>query len=75
MRFFPSYSYTEADTKDLTVYLNTLNVMGTDTFAIQSTVSYSVVHENFSYIGPKGAGYVSISKNTLNNKTALLWMI
>ena len=72
MRFFPSYSYTEADTKDLTVYLNTLNVMGTDTFAIQSTVSYSVVHENFSYIG---TGYVSISKNTLNNKTALLWMI
>ena len=72
MRFFPSYSYTEADTKDLTVYLNTLNVMGTDTFAIQSTVSYSVVHENFSYIG---TGYVSIFKNTFNNKTALLWMI
>ena len=72
MRFFPSYSYTEADTKDLTVYLNTLNVMGTDTFSIQSTVSYSVVHEKFSYIG---TGYVSISKNTFNNKTALLWMI
>jgi hypothetical protein len=69
MRFFPSYSYTEADTKDLTVYLNTLNVMGTDTFSIQSTVSYSVVHEKFSYIG---TGYVSISKNTFNNKTALL---
>ena len=72
MHFFPSYSYTEADTKDFIVYLNTSNVLGLDTFAIESTVSYSVVHENFSYIGPKGAGYVSISKNTLNNKTALL---
>jgi hypothetical protein len=71
MHFFPSYSYTKAATANLTVYLNTLNVMGTDTFAIQSTVSYSVVHENFSYIGI-GTGYVSISKNTLNNKTALL---
>ena len=72
MRFFPSYSYTKADTANLTVNLNTSNVLGLDTFAIQSTVSYSVVHENFSYIG---TGYVSISKNTFNNKTALLWMI
>jgi hypothetical protein len=72
MHFFPSYSYTEADTKDFIVYLNTSNVMGLDTFSIQSTVSYSVVHENFSYIG---TGYVSISKNTFSNKTALMWMI